>query len=171
MTHTTRLYPHAPRPDELTPKQRRRVRDLLAFVHVTGRRAGGLVAKYKAAQVVSYATDYTRESMCFLVDSRALSDYDVTNHPFVNLAAILATRGYRYNPPRRHGRAQKWITYRRIDHEPGTRHDEITLGDVSSAVWISGTHPAGTFALLRGYAKQVGCSCYDRFSEVEEAVA
>ncbi len=171
MTHETRLYPHAPKPAELTSKQRRRVRDLLAFVHVTGRRAGGLVAKYKAAQVISYATDYTRESMCFLIDSRALSDYDVTNHPFVNLAAILRTRGYRYIEPRRHGRAQKWITFRRGNPEAGQKYDEITLLDVSRAVWIKGTHSSGSFELVRGYAKQLGCACYEDYSQVEEAVA
>ncbi len=171
MTHTTRLYPLAPKPAELTPKQRRRVRDLLAFVHVTGRRAGGLVAKYKAAKVVSYATDYTRESMCFLIDSRALSDYDVTNHPFVNFAAILRTRGYRYIEPRRHGRAQKWIKFQRLDHEPGQKRDEVTLCDVSSSVYITGKHSRVVFELLRGYAGQVGCSCYENYSQVEEAVA
>lgn len=169
MIHTSRLYRVTPNPEVLTPKQRRRVRDLLAFVHVTGDKAGGLIAKHVAAMIVNYAVVFDAASSRVFVDSRALSDYDVTNHPFVNFAAILVTRGYRrvdgYTP----GRPQKWVKFERVDTD--SKRNTVTLCNITSSVYITGTHPPGTFELTRGYAEQVGCTCYEKFSEVEGAVA
>ncbi len=169
MIYTSRLYKFMPKREALTPKQRRRVRDLLAFVHVTGDKCGGLVTKHVAATILCYATGFDSDSSRVVVDSRALSDYDVANHPFVNFAAILVTRGYRrvngYTP----GRAQKWVKFERVDTD--SKRDTVTLCNISSSVFISGTHPAGTFELLRNYAKQVDCECYETNSTVEGAVA
>lgn len=168
MSYTSKLYKFTPEPAQLLPKQRRRVRDLLAFIHATGDKCGGLVSKHVAATIVCYATGFDSASSRVVVDSRALSDYDVTNHPFVNFAAIIKTRGYRLVPGYTPGRPQKWVKFRRTDTDA---RDEITICNVTSSVYISGNHPAGSFELLRNYAKQVGCTCYEKFSEVEGAVA
>ncbi len=168
MSYTSKLYKFTPEPAQLLPKQRRRVRDLLAFIHATGDKCGGLVSKHVAATIVCYATGFDSDSSRVVVDSRALADYDVTNHPFVNFAAIIKTRGYRLVPGYTPGRPQKWVKFRRTDTDA---RDEITICNVTSSVYISGNHPAGSFELLRNYAKQVGCTCYEKFSEVEGAVA
>jgi len=168
MDYTSKLYKFTPKPEALTAKQRRRVRDLLAFIHATGDKTGGLVSKHVAAEIICYATGFDSPSGRVVIDSRALSDYDVTNHPFVNFSAIIKTRGYRRADGYTPGRPQKWVKFLRTDTDDGARN-QITICNVTSSVYITGKHPAGTFELLRNYAKQVDCKCYEQHSEVEGA--
>lgn len=173
MDYTSKLYKFAPTPAELTAKQRRRVRDLFAYTYATGDKVGGLVAKHVAAEVICYATGYDSDSRRVVIDSRALSDYDVANHPLVNFSAILKTRGYRRAEGYTPGRPQKWIKFIRVDTDDGKRkRDEVTICNISSSVYITGKHSRGVFELLRGYARQVDCKCYENYSEIiDEAVA
>jgi len=166
MSYTSKLYQYAPRAAELTAKQRRRIRDLLAFVFVTGCKPGGLVSKYPAARAVLYSTGYQRGSHTAEVDPTCLTDWDIPNHPFANLNAVLIARGYCRQERRRRGRPQKWVDY--VNEHGG----EITIHNVSDGVYLSGKFPQRDLDIAKGYAAQVECGLYDRWSEViEEAVA
>lgn len=146
-----------PRREDLTPKQRRRIRDLLAFVHATGQSCRGLVAKHAAGTTLLFGTDYDLESRRAVVHSQLLSDYDVENHPFVKLHPVLEAAGYMRTRPR--SRPQQYIRYRRLDDEHG--RNEITIRQVSVAVWLNGQIPVDVVEDVREYAADVGARCYD----------
>lgn len=173
MEYTRELYNLAPKPAELTAKQRRRIRDLLAFCHVTGHRAGGLVRRYVASTVLLYATGLERCStegstdyvgLRTVVDHRALADYDVQNHPLVNLHTLLTARGFKVCDPRKRGRAQQSLRYK---HEDG--RTEVSISDVSSWVSVYGAPSDEVLGLVKGYASRVGCGCSDDWTDASRA--
>ena len=159
--YQTGLYEFAPDHKTLTKAQRENVRRMLAFVYVTGARTKNLQSRHAAGKVLENATGYDRSSHGYSVDDAALADYDVQNHPFVNLAAILRSRGYYFSDAHRGATGQKHVE---LVH-PNNSGARITLFRITDFVVVRGTHGAGVLNLVSGYAEQFGAEVWDRSAE------
>lgn len=152
-----------PRPADLTAKQRRRIRDLLAFVHATGQRCRGLVTKHAAGTTLLFGTGYD-DSGRFVVHSELLSAYDVDNHPFVAFHAALEACGFLRERSR--SRPQQYVSYRRyhssFNTDPQPR-DYVSVRQVSEAVFLHGKIPSDVEELCVEYVKEIDARLYDGY--------
>lgn len=159
MSYTCKTYDCAPRAEDLTPKQRRRIRDLLAFVFVTGKMPRGLVSKHPAGSTILFCTGWEDAHAGAEVDSRSLAEYDVVNHPLCKLHALLISAGYTLDVDRRRSPQNHF----RYLAPTGEQRDRISLYYISRGVHMEFAHSGQVETYVRAYAEQVGAWVVDRF--------
>jgi len=167
MSYTSRTYNCAPYPEELTAKQRRRIRDLLAFVFVTGRMPRGLLARHSAGATILFCTGWDNAHSGAEVDARSLADYDVVNHPLCKLNALLIAADYKLDVDRR-GRCQNNFRYLA---PTGAARDRIALYYITRGVHIEFAHSERIETYVRAYCEQVGGTCWDSYLRYTEGEA
>ncbi len=158
MSYTCRTYDCAPRAEDLSPKQRRRIRDLLAFVFVTGRMPRGLVSKHAAGSTILFCTGWDDAHAGAEVDARSLAEYDVVNHPLCKLNALLISAGYTLDVPKRRAPQNRFSYY-----APTGERDRISIYQISKGVNIDFEHSERVEQFVRAYCEQVGGTCYDLY--------
>jgi len=159
MSYTTHTYGSAPRFEDMTPKQRRRTRDLLAFVLISGRMPRGLHYKQAAGSVILFCTGWPDVHASATIDDRTLREFDVANHPLCKLHALLVSAGYTLELDRR-GRVQNHIRY---IAPTGEQRDRISLYQISRGIHMEFAHSERVETYVRAYAEQVGGWVVDRF--------
>lgn len=164
MSYTCRTYDCAPKVEDLSLKQRRRIRDLLAFVFVTGKMPRGLVTKHPAGSTILFCTGWEDTLAGAEVDARSLADYDVVNHPLCKLNALLISAGYTVDVGRRRA-PQNNFSY---IAPSGDTHDAISFYQISRGVNIRGSHRGNVAMYARAYAEQVGAWLSDKGRKIEE---